>query len=61
LTQGLVPLRLGYAFDQGRKTHALTGGVGYLDQRFGIQLSVRQLLSRHKDTTLFASIQYFVQ
>jgi hypothetical protein len=61
LTQGLAPLRIGYAFDQGRHAHALTGGVGYLDQRFGIQLSVRQLLNAHKDTTLFASVQYFVQ
>lgn len=61
LTQGLIPLRIGYAYDQGRHTHALTGGLGYLDQRFGIQLSVRQLVKGPKDTTLFASIQYFVQ
>lgn len=61
LTQGLIPLRLGYAYDQGRHTHALTGGVGYLDQRFGLQISFRQLVTNPKDTTLFASVQYFVQ
>jgi hypothetical protein len=62
LTQGLVPLRVGYLYDQGRHTQAITGGVGYLDQRFGIQFSFRQpLTGQYKDTTLFASIQYFVQ
>jgi hypothetical protein len=62
LTQGLIPLRLGYVYDQGRHKNAITGGLGYLDQRFGIQISFRQMLNgAHKDTTLFASIQYFVQ
>jgi hypothetical protein len=62
LTQGLVPVRIGYTYDQGRRTHSISGGLGYLAQRFGIQFSMRQMLNgAHKDSTIFATIQYFVQ
>jgi hypothetical protein len=62
LTQGVAPLRIGYVYDEGRHTNAITGGLGYIDQRFSIQLSVRQVLDGgYKDTNLFSSIQYFVQ
>lgn len=61
LTQGLVPLRLGYFYDQGRHQQAVTFGLGYLDRKFGVQISVRQMVAGSKDTLLFSSIQYFVQ
>jgi hypothetical protein len=62
LAQAVAPLRIGYVYDQGRRTNALTCGIGYLDQRFGINASMRQLLNgAHKDTSLFFSVQYFVQ
>lgn len=35
-------LRLGYRFDQGQASHAFCGGVGYVDQRFSIDASVRR-------------------
>lgn len=61
LAQGTIPLRGGYVYDQGRGTHAVTGGLGYVDQRFGLQVSVRQVVSGVKETLVFAAIQYFVQ
>lgn len=35
-------LRAGYRFDQGLDSHAVSGGLGYVDQRFSIDLSGRR-------------------
>jgi hypothetical protein len=61
LTQGVAPLRAGYLYDQGRKQHAISAGIGYMNKQFSIQLSLRQYVAGSKDTTLFSAIQYFVQ
>lgn len=61
LVQSVAPLRLGYQYDNGRHQHAVTAGVGYVDQRFGVQLSLRQVVGAYKDTTLFSALQYFIR
>lgn len=61
LAQGVIPLRAGYLYDQGRHLHAVTGGLGYVDTRFGLQISLRQAVAPHSDTTIFTALQYFVQ
>jgi hypothetical protein len=61
LTQGVAPLRAGYLYDQGRKQHAISAGIGYLNKQFSIQVSLRQYVAGSKDTTLFSAVQYFVQ
>lgn len=61
LASGLAPLRLGYAYDQGRDQSFITGGLGFVDPRFGAQLSLRQSVSGRGETALFLGVQYFVQ
>jgi hypothetical protein len=61
LVQLVAPLRLGYQYDTGRKQHAITAGIGYVDQRFGALLSLRQLVGDYKDTMLFSALQYFIR
>ncbi len=61
LASGVVPLRIGYQFDQGREQNALTGGLGYVDYNFGAQIGMRQTLSGYKESTLMLSLSYFVQ
>jgi hypothetical protein len=61
LASGVVPLRGGYQFDQGRKQHAVTGGVGFVDTRFGLQVGLRQVVAGGKETHVMAALQYFVQ
>jgi hypothetical protein len=61
LVQLVAPLRLGYQYDTGRHQHAITAGVGYVDQRFGALLSMRQLIGDYKDTMLFSALQYFIK
>jgi hypothetical protein len=61
LADGVAPLRAGYMFDQARHQHALSGGVGYVDQRMGIQISLRQSVAGTRETTIFTAVQYFMQ
>lgn len=61
LVAGVVPIRVGYRFDQGRQEHMLTGGLGYVDTSMGFEAGVRQGLVGTKDTQLMASFRYFVQ
>ncbi len=56
-----VPLRLGYRFDQGADSHALSGGVGYLAREFMIDASVRRTLVGPEATTLFFQVGYFLE
>jgi len=60
LAEGVIPLRIGYSYDQGRHRHAITGGLGYVDQRVGVQLSMRQSVAGRAETVLMAALQYFV-
>ncbi len=57
---GIVPLRLGYRFDTGRETHDVTGGVGYTDRHFGVDLSLRQRVSGGDETRLMAALRFYV-
>jgi hypothetical protein len=61
LAQGTVPLRAGYMYDTAREQHSVSGGLGYVTQQFGAQLSIRQGVAGGKETTLLLGLQYFVQ
>ncbi|MET0284106.1 MAG: hypothetical protein ABW352_06540 [Polyangiales bacterium] len=61
LAGNILPLRIGYAYDQGRKQSYVTGGTGYVDPRFAIQISIRQSVSQGSETSLFFSASVFVQ
>lgn len=37
-----VALRAGYRFDSGLESHALNGGLGYVDQKYSIDASLRR-------------------
>jgi hypothetical protein len=59
------PLRVGYRYDQGLATHALSGGVGYIDQQFSVDFAIRHTVSG-KDgfapvTAIVIDLQYFLE
>jgi hypothetical protein len=56
-----VPIRLGYAFDQGAKLHTLSAGGGYVGTEFAIEASLKQTLSSPGATTLLLSLEYFFE
>lgn len=57
---GVVPLRLGYRFDTGRKGHDVTAGIGYTDRHFGVDLSLRQRIVGGDETRLMAALRFYV-
>lgn len=57
-----VALRAGYRGDTGRDLHQLTLGAGYVDPRFGIEISMRRdIASQEKETALVFAFRYHVQ
>jgi opacity protein-like surface antigen len=55
------PLRLGYRYDTGAESHALSAGAGYLDQAFGFDVAVRRVVSGDVATAVFVSFVYHVE
>jgi hypothetical protein len=56
-----IPLRLGYRFDQGASSHALSGGVGFTSREFMIEGSVRRTLVGPEATSIFFGAAYFLE
>jgi hypothetical protein len=60
-----VPLRAGYRFDALAATglgpsHAVNGGVGYLEPRFGVEAAVRRTVSGPSSTSILVQLTYFL-
>ncbi|HEY3592824.1 MAG TPA: hypothetical protein VGL13_03080, partial [Polyangiaceae bacterium] len=59
------PLRLGYRYDQGLKTHAISAGLGYIDPQFSVDFAFRRTISGSEPygpvTTIVIDLQYFVE
>lgn len=55
-----VPLRAGYVYDHVRDgAQAITAGLGYLDENFGVEFSMRQGIVPEPQTTLMLSLRFF--
>ena len=54
-------LRGGYRFDQGDKSHAISGGFGYVDPAFSFELSLRRTISPYTSTMIFLGVTYFLE
>jgi hypothetical protein len=55
-----VPIRAGYAYDDIRGgAQAVTGGLGYLDENFGVEVGLRQGVVPTLETTLMLSLRFF--
>jgi opacity protein-like surface antigen len=54
-------IRLGYRYDQGLQTNAISGGLGYVDQRWAIEGSVRRDVTGDNPSTMMSiALRYFV-
>lgn len=60
LLSGNYPLRLGYRYDDGQDSHALSGGVGYIDQSLSAELAVRRGIVGDEYTAIFIGFKYHV-
>ena len=58
IEQALVPLRAGYRFDEGAKSHSLSAGLGYIDTAFGAEIAVRRVVSGDPATAIVFGFSY---
>jgi len=52
------PLRAGYRYDEGAKSHSVSGGFGYLDTTFGAEIAVRRVVSGDAATAIVFGFTY---
>lgn len=55
-----IPLRAGYRFDTGAKTHAVSLGAGYVDRRWSVELGGRRdVVAENPMTMLVLALRFF--
>ncbi len=55
-----VPLRLGYRYDDGLRTHSISGGIGYVDTRFSIEFGLRrEVIADNPATMMGVAARFF--
>jgi len=53
--------RLGYRFDQGAESHAVSAGAGYIDKAFDVDIALRRVVSGDVATTLVFGFTYHLE
>ncbi len=56
-----IAIRGGYYWDGGRTTHSVSGGLGYVDPGYSIDVAYRGIVAGGTDHSVLASIRYFVR
>jgi hypothetical protein len=54
-------VRLGYRYDQGAESHAVSGGIGYIDRAFDVDLAVRRVVSGDAVTAIVFGFSYHLE
>jgi hypothetical protein len=52
------PLRGGYRYDDGAKSHSISGGLGYVDTTFGAEFAIRRVVTGEPVTTIVFGFTY---
>ena len=52
------PLRVGYRYDDGAKSHSISGGLGYIDTQFAAEIAVRRVVSGEAATAIVFGFSY---
>ena len=61
LLAGQYPLRAGYRYDDGQKSHALSGGVGYTSREFSFDFGLRRIFGDNAATAFFFGLKYHAE
>jgi hypothetical protein len=61
LIAGMLPLRVGYRFDQGAEQHSVSVGFGYVSREFSIEGAVRRAIDDRGPTTVVLGLAYFLE
>lgn len=55
------PIRGGYRYDDGAKSHAVSVGAGYIDRTFSAEVAVRRVVSDPGATAIFFGFTYHLE
>jgi opacity protein-like surface antigen len=55
------PLRGGYRYDDGARSHAISLGAGYIDRNFSVELAVRRIVAGDPATAIIFGFQYHLE
>jgi opacity protein-like surface antigen len=55
------PLRAGYRYDQGAASHALSGGIGYVDRLFSADIALRRTVVGATATAIVFGFTYHLE
>ena len=55
------PLRIGYRYDEGASSHALSGGLGYIDQTFAAEIALRRTVRGVDATAIVIGFKYHLE
>lgn len=61
LAGGMYPVRVGYRYDDGQDSHAISGGLGYASREFSFDASVRRIFGDNSATAFFFGLKYHVE
>lgn len=61
LIAGHVPVRAGYRYDNGAETHTVTGGLGYLDKAFSLDVSLERIVKGDSVTAIVFGFTYHLE
>jgi hypothetical protein len=56
-----VAARVGYRFDLGADSHAIAGGVGYVNREFDVDVSVRRVVAGEAVTAVVIGFSYHIE
>ena len=56
-----VLLRAGYRYDQGAKSHTISGGIGYIDNAYTLDLAIGRVVSADAATIFTIGFKYHVE
>lgn len=55
------PVRAGYRYDEGAQSHALTGGFGYVDTAYEVDLALQRVIVGERATAIIIGFKYHVE
>jgi opacity protein-like surface antigen len=55
------PIRGGYRYDDGAKSHAVSAGAGYVDRAFSAEVAVRRIVAGDAATAIFFGFTYHLE
>jgi len=61
LAASRVPLRAGYRYDQGAASHTVSGGIGYVDRQYSLDLTIGRAVVGEGATTILLGFKYHVE